>query len=1015
MGAQTALYSPSVKGKIILLTLILCLVAAVSVQARGRAERQSRERLAEVEKLIEEKRYNQAILLLSQVVKEDPDRFDAAEELMNRIRTHRSEIDAGFADLNTAIRENDLENIVALMDKLEDLNPYPNESEAELLDMLRAAGVEQIYFVNQFRDIMARAKAQIEAGQYQRAITTYLEGFEINKDRFDEAGYGNILVNSANRALQNMRQSITDFRALSSTLDQEDTLISAEAETLNQAVAAVAADLESMMVEKGTVDRAGLIFQLLNTQIRDNSADDQYDLFLFFAGQLVSGPKDSTTEGIAYTLDAIWRQDSTGLESTLLQRGEASYAVVTEQFRTESLTQTVESVAEAGALFTALLDLQALWPLRVAPTYVYPPGESSGQTAVDAALPAFLRTQEYLKALGDYRSLIETSQRTTVLEEREITTTGQIFEDREELDDLIQRTTALGSAWQQQLAFYTNGAGVGYSLNDHAAQAREVISDINGTLATIEALDIRLLDRVARVQGVEFEERFQRYKASFEEGVRLQEGVEATREPIRDEEGQIIEIPVRVEQFPSLAVAIYQPLVTDLEDLAEGAGDMLEDALQNRDYLDRSEELKIHVRSLESLVDRTAQLQEELSRRFEDARQAALQAERYRREGMLRYQQAQANVNNERYAEARLNIQTAREAFDNSLSFQEDPEVRRIRDEDLVALSRSIIDRENDRVIREVRQLIDSGRRLYAQGDFTGAEQTLLKAKARWADTNTAENPEVSFWLALVRSAVDATTGREIAVIDPLYKEMSQLYNLAYGDFQAGRKAVEQGETGVALRLLRRAEERIAKILVPFPYNALARVLTLRILQISDPDVFRRRITELYNDALARRNDSPQEAYAVFKDIEQLQPQYPGLQTAIRNIEITLGFRIPPPDPAKIAESRDLYLQAKSIRGRNLRDLYPVALDQLNEALRLNPDNRDAVALKDQLLIATGGEREDVLSSDDQRLLREAEAKYLAGRYFEALAIIEQLLRKSSNQRNQEILDLAKRVRAKTG
>ena len=85
------------------------------------------------------------------------------------------------------------------------------------------------------------------------------------------------------------------------------------------------------------------------------------------------------------------------------------------------------------------------------------------------------------------------------------------------------------------------------------------------------------------------------------------------------------------------------------------------------------------------------------------------------------------------------------------------------------------------------------------------------------------------------------------------------------------------------------------------------------------------------------------------------------------------------------------------------------------QAIRLNPDNRDAVALKDQLLIATGGEREDVLSSDDQRLLREAEAKYLAGRCFEALASIEQLLRKSSNQRNQEILDLAKRVRAKTG
>jgi hypothetical protein len=1015
LGAKTALYSPSVKGKIVLLTLILCLVSAVSVQARGRAERQSRERLAEVEKLIEEKRYNQAVLLLSQVVKEDPDRFDAAEELMHRIRTLRDEIDAGFADLNTAIGENDLENIVTLMDKLEDLNPYPNEAEAELLDMLRAAGVEQLYFVNQFRDIMARAKAQIDAGQYRQAITTYLEGFVINKDRFDDAGYGNILVNSVNTALGNMRQSIDDFRALSSTPDQEDTLINAEAGTLNQAVAAVAADLESMMAKKGTVDRAGLTFQVLNTQIRDNSADDQYDLFLFFAGQLVFGPSDSATEGIANVLDAIWRQDSARIESGLLQRGEASYAAVVEEFRTRSMDQALESLVEAQALFAGLLDLQALWPVRVEPTRSYPSGESSGQSAVDAALPVFLRTQEYLKALGDYRSLIETSQRTTVLEEKEVTTTAQIFEDREELVDLIQRTTSLGSVWQQQLAFYTSGAGVGYSLNNHAAQAREVISDIDDTLATIEALDIRLLDRVARVQGVEFEERFQRYKASFEEGVRLQEGTQVTLEPIRDEKGQIVEVPVRIEQYPSRAVAIYQPLVDDLEELVEGAGGMLEDTLQNRDYLDRSEELKIHVRSLENLVERTAQLQEELARRFEDAQQAALQAERYRREGLLRYQQAQANVNNERYAEARLNIQTAREAFDNSLSFQEDPEVRRIRDEDLVVLSRAIIDRENDRVIREVRRLIDSGRRLYAQGDFTGAEQTLLKAQARWADTNPAENPEVSFWLALVRSAVDATTGRDIAVTDPLYKEMSQLYNLAYGDFQAGQQLIKQGEAGAALRLLRRAEGRIAKILVPFPYNARARVLTLRILQISDPDAFRRRITELYNDALARRNDSPQEAYAVFKDIEQLQPQYPGLQTAIRNIEIALGFRIPPPDPAKIAESRDLYLQAKSIRDRNLRDLYPVALDQLNEALRLNPDNRDAVALKDQILIATGGKRVDVLSSDDQRLLREAEAKYLAGRYFEALAIIEQLLRKPSNQRNQEILDLEKRVRAKTG
>ena len=172
------MFSHSVRARTILLALILCLVAAVSVQARGRAERESRRRLAEVEKLIDEKRYNEAVRLLSEVVQEDPDRFDAAEQLMERIRVHRTEIDQSFAELNAAIRENDQEKIVVLIDKLEDLNPYPNESEAKLLDMLRAAGIERIYFVNLFRQLMARAKAQIQAGEYRRAVSTYLEYFQ---------------------------------------------------------------------------------------------------------------------------------------------------------------------------------------------------------------------------------------------------------------------------------------------------------------------------------------------------------------------------------------------------------------------------------------------------------------------------------------------------------------------------------------------------------------------------------------------------------------------------------------------------------------------------------------------------------------------------------------------------------------------------------------------------------------------------------------------------------------------
>jgi AraC-like DNA-binding protein len=1013
LGAKTTLFSLSVKARAVFLALLLCLGVAAGVCARGQADRESRQRLAEVEQLIDEKRYNEAVALLSQVVKEDPDRFDAAERLMERIRSLRAEIDRSFAELNNAIRENKLEEIVALMDQIEELNPYPSDTEVELLDMLRAAGVEQIYFVNVFRDLMARARLQIEAGEYRPAVSTYLEGFQINKDRFDQEGYGNIVENAVNSALDNLKIAIAACDRLTGELQGEGEGLGEQLENLPSDMAALTATLESMTEALGTVERSGLTFQTQNRRIRESSREDQFDLFLVFADQLVFGPANSTNEGISYALASIWRREAGQLASRLTTRGEAAYSSVVGAFRRGAAEQSLGSAEEARTLFESALRFQTMWPLPVDASRPYPLG-SAGQEAFAEALPAYLRTQEYLKALDGYAFLAQADGQVTDLEAKDVTTIGEVYEDRDKLSSLFDRIEALESSWSDLLARYREGETVGIALGDHALQAERVIADIENTKQAVAALDIRLLDRVARVQGVEFEERFRSYNASFQEGVELQEGTEVSLEPIRDESGQVVETPVRVDKYPSRALAIFQPLSEDLEQLAGEASEMLDDALQ-REYVEQSEELQVHVRSLRSLVARISELQQQLGPRLEDARRASLQAERYRREGELRYQQAVTNVGNRRFDEARSNIQASREAFDTSLSFEEDAEARRIRDEALVALSNSITETLTVGVVREVRERIEVAKRLYAQGDFAGAERRLLEAQDWWEDANSTENPEVAFWLRIVRSAVDATTGREIAITDPLYKEISQLYNLAYRDFETGRQLLQQRQTGEALRVLRRAEDRLAKILVPFPNNAAARVLNLRILQVSDPEVFRSRITELYNDALAIRNRNPQDAYANLKDIEQLQPNYPGLQRAIADLEIDLGLRIAPPDPAKIAQSRELYLQARSYWDTNQRDLFPAALEQLDEAILLNPDNRQAVALKDQMLVATGGQRVDVLSSDDQRLLREAEAKYLSGDYFEALVIIEQLLRKPANKNNQEILDLEKRIRARTG
>ena len=220
------------------------------------------------------------------------------------------------------------------------------------------------------------------------------------------------------------------------------------------------------------------------------------------------------------------------------------------------MNAALASSSEAEALFQLLLDMQALWPLRVEPTGAYPADET-GQAAFAAALPEFLRTQEYLKALEDYRSLIQTSRRVVVLTEKELVSPEQIYDDREVLESLRMETASLDSGWRDRQETYREGAGLGLTLNNQVSQAEEVLKDIGATLEAIKALDSRLLYRLTLLQGAEFERLFRVYEGEFDQAVELQDGKEVTTET-----------ETRLEKYPARARDIYLSLQGNLEDLA---------------------------------------------------------------------------------------------------------------------------------------------------------------------------------------------------------------------------------------------------------------------------------------------------------------------------------------------------------------------------------------------------------------------------------------------------------------
>ena len=145
-------------------------------------------------------------------------------------------------------------------------------------------------------------------------------------------------------------------------------------------------------------------------------------------------------------------------------------------------------------------------------------------------------------------------------------------------------------------------------------------------------------------------------------------------------------------------------------------------------------------------------------------------------------------------------------------------------------------------------------------------------------------------------------------------------------------------------------------------------------------------------------------------DLYQLNPAYPGIKALVNEVEIYLGIQIPPPDPKALARSAELTKSAQKIYDANTRSQFQVALDQLEEAIKLNPNNQTAIALKDRVQTASGGQSVAVLSADDESKYQQAVAELQKGNKITASALVEQLLLNPKSKNSSKILDLKKRI-----
>lgn len=996
--------------------IIACLLLFIIPRALLFAGGQREDPIDDARQLIAENRLNDAILVLQNIVRSDPERIEEAESLLRVIRELRGEYNVLLEQLvdNLVNNPGDYEGTLAIIERMEQIDRAPNTSTSRQVELARVLAKQQVD-LSRAREILAIADDQIRAGEYAAAIQTYLGGFDLQLEEFNARGYGNIFVETVNAAK-------TQIRVASELFSEELAVVSENAESLReqldgavQETAAVQAafdrlipDLNAVTRQTGRVRDGGRTLANQLAQVPLMFPDDPVDYHLLFVSLFVVGPRAAQEpRGILGATSLAVDSVRSTIQQDLLDTGGSTFAEAGDAFMQSAWDRAVEQFGVAETLFGLAEDLILVSAgLDVG---------SERSVVVDVFAENAARREEYEvswlnRTAADLMSALTNEQQAVSSLDRPDSSALPVMVDyRNTLEAGSEVIRGLVTQWENARRD---------SEVDEDGEVGERADYVSGRLAAaarrIVERETEAVETIARLQLDALTDRFGDQAELVRRAEELLRGVPQNQDEAAGDES----VQVVFYYYPDEAIGLV--------DEALAAAEVLSGDIVTRDEVIGQEREEIRVApQVVALRDEYDELQESLAALVERARELREQAEsriiraqQLADEAVATIDDAEAALAANRIELARNSLQEASELFFESLELREDPE---LRDESFAlirTLGERIQDAEQQIVIREVRQLLIQATQLYTREEYVQAQTVLNQAEDRWETTMPEENPEITRIRLLVNAALQRLGGREITELDPLYRVLTQYLNVAQADYQRGRDLFGEGRETRGEDLFDRANENIQNVLSVRPLNWEAQVLRLRILQISESDNFDTIFENRYQDALAQINAGNADLNRVLTELEalyEINPDYPGLAGTIRQVEIDLGLRPDPVTQARVARSNQLLGQARGLANSSDRFERERAVAILDEAIELNPTNVDAQLLKDEILISIGAQASVALSPDDEQLYRRAESLYVEGRLGTAYDIVVRLLNDETNQRYPPLLDLRRRIESRLG
>lgn len=962
--------------------------------------------------LVEERRYNDAILLLTEIMKTNPDQFAEAQKLIQQISVVRGAYNDLYAQLievldppvGGAIDEDKAYDIIK---EMENLDSDPNKAAVAAFAQAR----ESIVFaVNDraYEILMETAAAQISRKEYPEAIETYLGGLSLHREGFAEKNYGNIIEDQIEIYQDSIRVAARGFINLTNTIINESKEYSEVIKRgLVQEIENGYADYSIVMLEASTYWKTlkGIAEKLNNIKLTVQREDESDIPYISTNSVLVTGRHSSEIkEGISGALSYVWDDAQAVVYAEIILKLEDSFRDAVDNFEASSFKESRDLFSDAGRLASVVVDV-----LKLRGDMLYMDSslafKDSGIITVSAELPDLLFAQSISESVLRYTDLSLIAE--------ELNSISKTVEAAGSVEGLEKTIFDLGNI---QTDLNNNGTAIAEFIDKQSFLTESVLdlTKIKESMVNLKN-NLGILNKNIFTVKVRSEER----KLTLEiepERLKIGNSIEVIRTSAAFVDGveEIINgIPQKVKR-PDRAEQLLTQTKIELEAADIALSRFIKNVEDGKDSdIKSTPSIIIQLNSAADLKSDIRLKKQEIDRLLSSAKVLNDEADDAYSFGILRLDEAYGRFDREDFDGARKKYYEAEVLFLKSLEFREDVKVRNLLTGELVKLDSDITLSLNRKIITEVRQLINRGKDYYNLQEFIKAEQSLQQAQDRYKITNEENNPEVDNWLAKVTRALEATSGREIAITDPLYSDIIAILNRAGEEFEKGKTLLKSNGKDEAEAHFSEAIKNIELVKEPFPRNFKASVLYLQILEYTQEETFNSFFRSMYDTAISNISNDPKTADDDLLALYEIYPDFPGIKTAIYRSGVSSGRIIPPPAQVDIKRATDLYRQAKTIVDLDRRSQFPIALAYLEEAISINSDYDAAAILMDKIRTSTGGISQVAMSTLDTQQLRYAESLYIEGRYLEANIIINQLWATPINRKSSKLNDLKTKVEAR--